>query len=267
MTSRFSHNFWSEWLENHSGIFENSEFQSINEKSSSDLDLPEERFQFQEELVSPAPAGCQLYLPEKYEHNYAYPLMIWLHGEGNTENDLLSVMPQITDQNFLGLSFRGNKPSQNSKRGRTWDFSAWEMDRFEERLYDTVCELRKEYHIHSERIYLAGFDSGAKVALNLIQNRPDWFGGALLFGGRLFNKPNQVLESVKGTQGKRILLGIGSDDHPEVMADHAAAVPFLKGSGMEVSTRIYEAGHEMTREMYRDINFWIMDAVCSPATI
>ncbi len=293
MTSRFSHNFWSEWMQNQTGnFFENSGFDLLGEDSQSESPQPEfmqpefaqpdfpqpnysqpnsnvpaERFLLQGEVESPVPPGCQFYLPPKYEHNYAYPLIIWLHGDDGNEHNLLSVMPEISDQNFLGLSFRGNKPSGKSNAGRTWDFSPWEMDRFEEHLHDTVCELRQEYHIHSERIFLAGFDSGATVALNLLQNRTDWFGGALLFGGRLFNQPNQVLESQRDGQGTPVLLGLGSHDHPEVMADHVAAIPFLKGTGIEVSTRMYEAGHEMTGEMLRDINYWIMDRICSPAAI
>lgn len=270
MASRFSHDFWSEWMQNQSGnFFENKEYFHAGEEFQTESHIPSERFLLQEDpapgLGSPVPPGCQIYLPPKYEHKYAYPLIIWFHGEGQDEHELLSVMPEISDQNFLGLSFRGNRQSETSAHGRTWDLSPWEMDRFEEHLHDTVCELRREYHIHSERIFLAGFDTGAGVAFNLLKNRTSWFGGALLFSGRIFNQSSQVFNIQSNDQTTPVLLGVGSRDDHEVIADHAAAYPALSGAGLEVSTRMYEAGHEMTREMFKDINYWIMDHICSPA--
>src|SRR5688572_11135042 len=42
---------------------------------------------------------CCLVLPENYEPNYPYPLILWLHGAGGDERDVLDVLPKISMQN------------------------------------------------------------------------------------------------------------------------------------------------------------------------
>ena len=50
-----------------------------------------------------------LYLPEHYEHSYAYPLIVWLHGDGGTEDDTQLLMPMISERNYVGLGIRGDQ--------------------------------------------------------------------------------------------------------------------------------------------------------------
>ena len=41
-----------------------------------------------------------LFMPLHYERNYAYPLVVWLHGSGEHEQHLRFVMPQISLRNY-----------------------------------------------------------------------------------------------------------------------------------------------------------------------
>src|SRR5690606_11269726 len=47
------------------------------------------------EDLHPAAASTGLFVPEKYEPNYPYPVVVWFHDAGGEESDLLQVMPQI----------------------------------------------------------------------------------------------------------------------------------------------------------------------------
>ena len=49
-------------------------------------------------IVQPAdrPAPHALFGPLHYEPNYAYPLIVWLHGPGGSERDLRQTMPMIS---------------------------------------------------------------------------------------------------------------------------------------------------------------------------
>src|SRR5579871_3324602 len=47
-------------------------------------------------------------LPVHYESRYAYPLVVWFHGDGSSETELSSVLPEISDRNFIGLAVRGD---------------------------------------------------------------------------------------------------------------------------------------------------------------
>ena len=49
-------------------------------------------------------------LPEHYEPGYAYPLVLWFHGDGSSEAEISSVMPNISDRNYhRARNVRGNR--------------------------------------------------------------------------------------------------------------------------------------------------------------
>src|SRR5689334_12243455 len=92
-----------------------------------------------EELVfaSDAPVGSQiesghyaairgshptaLFGPLHYEPNYAYPLLVWLHGAGDDESQLKRIMPLVSLRNYVGVAIRGTETaSALSRAGYTW---------------------------------------------------------------------------------------------------------------------------------------------------
>src|SRR5690242_12624947 len=58
--------------------------------------------------ATPAPRRVleSIFIPEGYEPNYAYPLIVWMVGpHDNKRAELKRVMPAISTRNYLGLSF------------------------------------------------------------------------------------------------------------------------------------------------------------------
>ena len=54
----------------------------------------------------PAPPR-RLLAPCHYERNYAYPLVVWLHGSGGSETELRQVMELISLRNYASVAVRG----------------------------------------------------------------------------------------------------------------------------------------------------------------
>ena len=50
-----------------------------------------------------------VFLPVHLENRYRYPLLIWLHGDGQNASQLSQVMPRISDRNYIGVSIRGTR--------------------------------------------------------------------------------------------------------------------------------------------------------------
>ena len=50
---------------------------------------------------------CAFFAPLHYEANYAYPLLVWLHGAGDDESQLKRIMPLVSIRNYVGVSLRG----------------------------------------------------------------------------------------------------------------------------------------------------------------
>ena len=44
-----------------------------------------------------------LFTPLHYERNYAYPLIVWLHGPGDDERQVTRVMPLVSMRNYVGV--------------------------------------------------------------------------------------------------------------------------------------------------------------------
>ena len=201
-----------------------------------------------------------IHLPEHYEAGYAYPLVIWFHGDGSSEAEVASVMPNISERNYLGLALRGNVVSGE---GFGWSTSGEPLQKLIQDVESLVLEMRRQYHIHSERIYLAGFGSGASAAMELILQKPEWFGGAACFCGSSlkFHVPHREDQELRN---KRVLLATAANSRTCKVGDVVAAGRLLYASGMQIGTRVYQdAGHAPSIKMLSDINHWLMDDVCS----
>jgi len=204
-----------------------------------------------------------VYEPHGYEQNYAYPLIVWLHGEGGNERDLLRVMPMISEQNYLGISFRGTSPARGVMTGAyRWSQAAEDAADFETVLFETVRDLRRDHHVHSERVFVAGFDDGAVMALQLMLRRPEWFGGAICLAGR-FSTSQHALARFRDLRKKRVLIAAGSGDRISPPRHAIDTGRLLHAAGMNVSTRVVDAEHEVTPTMLRQIDNWVMDGICT----
>ncbi|WP_010584387.1 alpha/beta hydrolase [Schlesneria paludicola] len=202
----------------------------------------------------------QVHLPEHYEARYAYPLVVWFHGEGSSEAEIHSIMSGISERNFIGLAIRGNV-NCDSKFG--WSISAGQLETLSDDVESLVRGLRRTYHIHSERIFLAGYGSGASAAMSLMLHRPEWFGGAACLCGKYTDL--QVPESQYGElQNKRMMLATSVCDRLSGVRDVVTVGQMLYASGMQIGTRVYQdAGTSPTKKMLQDLNLWFMDDVCS----
>ena len=211
-----------------------------------------------------------VYLPESYEPNYAYPLIIWLSGAEQDEHDLFDLMPRISDQNFVAVSVSGQSAASDqsptgdqpsSDVGNQQDQRQSTIDAIGQEVHEIVCQLRRQVHIHSERIYLAGLGDEATSAVQLLLHQPEWFAGALLFGGKVPDTPH-ALARFRDLAGKRILIQAGARNPGLAMRDIVKMGRLLHSTGMSVSTRVYDVDQDVTSRMLTDVNHWLMDGVC-----
>src|SRR3954452_11835293 len=56
------------------------------------------------------------FIPQQYEPNYAYPLLVLLHARGGDEQQLVRSMPAMSWRNHVGLGLRG--PESVVRRGQ-----------------------------------------------------------------------------------------------------------------------------------------------------
>lgn len=267
MTLRFSRNFWSERKSTAHRTAHES-LRSAIRRYLAHAGSIEQSHDLVVEVEAPKQpqtslrGNCSVFLPEGYEGNYPYPLVVWFHQGGADERELLEVMPQITTQNCIGLGIRGTM-SHSSGTGYDWPVGASSIADFEEYLSSTVRSLRREYHIHSERIFPAGFGEGGAMALRTLFSRPEWFGGAAALGTPMTGGKKRVLARFRDLAGKRLLLSTGSRDRKAPAAGMLHLAHLLHTAGMEIETRVFDGGHELVPSALRRIDHWIMEGICA----
>src|SRR6516225_6627961 len=69
---------------------------------------PAEGF-YTSEIRSPRPLPVRTFLPTGYEPKYPYPLLVFLHGQGGNEEQILRLAPRLSRRNYICIGLRGNR--------------------------------------------------------------------------------------------------------------------------------------------------------------
>src|SRR5438046_7804157 len=135
---------------------------------------PAEGF-YSSEVQSPTRLPVRTFLPTGYEPNYAYPLLVFFHGHGGNEEQILRLAPKLSRRNYICIGLRGPAflgRNADDAQAFSWGDST-QRTLLEDYLLRAVEQTRRTYHVHSERIYLAGFAEGAAIAYRLGLTFPD----------------------------------------------------------------------------------------------
>jgi phospholipase/carboxylesterase len=126
--------------------------------------------------------------------------------------------------------------------------------------------MRRVHHVHSERVYLAGFGTAGTFALALGLTRPEWFAGLAAFGTRM-PEVSHLLSRLDEIRGLRVFLGAGQRDRTVPTAEVSRVSRLLQSAGLRVCHRLYESGHELTRAMLVELDRWVMKDLWEPASV
>ena len=137
-----------------------------------------------------------IFAPLHYEPGYSYPLVVWLHGSGGDERQLLRIMPLVSLRNYVAVAPRGMlSPGSLREEGRSpppaeeiaygWSHEEQDLQQAEQRIFDSIEMTFRRFNVDSRRIFLAGFDSGGTMAFRVAMNHPYKFAGVLSLGGCL----------------------------------------------------------------------------------
>lgn len=205
---------------------------------------------------------ARTFLPTGYEPNYAYPLIVLFHPHGGSDEQVLRLAPRISRRNAIYLSLRGPVPLNATDDDGLPAFGWGEPGEHDgclgEYLLKAVEQTRREFHIHSERVYLTGVAEGAAVAYRMALRMPGKFAGVVSINGTLPRPAEGPLFRDDEVRDLRVLIAHGAAN--EVVPLEFARRDFLAlyGAGADVLLSTYPCTHAVHPNMLRDINRWVI---------
>jgi phospholipase/carboxylesterase len=220
---------------------------------------PEEGY-YTSEVKAPDRLPVRTFLPTGYEPNYPYPLLVFFHGQGGSEEQILRLAPKVSRRNYVCISLRGPQaldPRPDGRVGYSWGVSGHGDALVEEYALQAIEQTRRTYHIHSERIFLAGVCEGAAMAYRLGLRYPEKFGGVISLNGAM-PRGGPILRFPQVRQ-LRVFMGHGIANPFIPLTTARRDFRLLYTAGLSVRLHSYLTTHRLHPDMLRDINRWIMD--------
>ncbi len=201
-----------------------------------------------------------LFAPLHYEPNYAYPLVVWLHGPGDDERQLLRIMPLVSMRNYVSVGPRAPRTMNDGISGYRWTQDDTDVFAAEQSVFDCIDIVREKFHVAQHRLFLAGYREGGTMAFRLGLKYPRRFAGVLSLGGPF---PTGKSPLVYLDQARQLPLfiahGRSSTHYP--IDKTCDELRLFHSAGMHVTLRQYPCGDELNTQMLHDMNVWIMEQV------
>lgn len=191
----------------------------------------------------PVRMGYLLYLPEEYEQQESWPLVLFLHGAGERGDDLEKVKvhgpPKLI---AAGKSFPFVCVSPQCREDSWWDAT---------QLLALLDEIVRTHNIDEDRIYVTGLSMGGFGTWALAARTPDRFaaiapicgGGERFHARRIPHLPTWVFHGAKDTTVPL--------ERSQQMVD------VLKEEGGNPKFTIYpDAAHDSWTETYNNPEFY-----------
>ncbi|MGE1176755.1 alpha/beta hydrolase [Pseudomonas sp. BW7P1] len=204
------------------------------------------------------------YLAQVHPDAEQRPLVIFLHGYGSNEADLIGMKFQLPVQyNYLSVQapmalgegrfqwFR--KKGEGAYNGETDDLKA-----ASQKLRAFVTAAAQKYHARPDKVYLIGFSQGAMMTYEVGLRQPAAVGGIAALSGRVLPVLRNELESAQQHPPLAIFIGHGTADDRVPYSGATSAKTLLEKLDYTPEFHAYPGvGHSISAAELRDLNGWL----------
>jgi len=186
-----------------------------------------------------------VFLPESFNPDTQYPLMVFLHGSGvDEQGDIIGVANTF---GVLGYPIIAPKA-----RGLSSDY---EGDSGED-VFECIEHFISLYpNVRRDRVFLAGFSMGGTGTWRLGMLRPGYFRGLVIISGHV--EPD-ILDQIDRLRDENIFIIHGAEDLAVPIGDTRKAVEKLQAMQANVEyIELPEAGHGGDLDSILEIISWV----------
>jgi len=205
---------------------------------------------------------CPVHLPENYDPEQSYPLVVGLHGYASSPQRFHSLYYAFENPGFIYAAPQAPYAlPMGSELGYGWLPDLQNDDLYEhfsqvtqEYVLTLIDQLKARYHV--SEVYLLGFSQGCALSYLVGFNNPELVSGLICYGGWLETSwfTNEQFEAAKGIP---VFIGYGRDDQLMGYDKAAAAMDELASRGFTVELYGYDEGHSITADALKTAQQWM----------
>jgi len=194
-------------------------------------------------------------VPDKFDLNKKYGIVIIMHGYGASMHDLSGIAPIINNKDFIYVF--PNAPFEINiglnQKGYAWfPIEELNISKSENLIDNTVNEILDMFKNSTDEIYIGGFSQGGMMALNSQFTKSNLFKGAIILSSRTILQNEVRLDS-----NTKVFMSHGREDSIIPLVDGINTNNKLNELGFEVEYHEYNMGHEISEEVINDLKIWI----------
>jgi len=210
------------------------------------------------------PSPWSLFIPLHYEPNYAYPLLVWLHGPRDNERQLKRIMPLVSMRNYAAIA-PGDRSGGELTPSDVWPQTAQSTDRAVQLVYEAIERAGRKLNISRKRVFLGGFDAGGTMALRVGMANAEHFAGVVSLGGAM-PRGDAPLAGINQARRLPVLLASGKESQRYSSSTICDDLRLLHAAGIQVALRLYPGGHQISPDMLADVDRWMMEIITGECT-
>ena len=206
-------------------------------------------------------------LPDGYDPEARYPLVIMLHGFGANMADLAGLAPAINSTGYVyacpnapiavDLGFGQVGYAWMSPRGQSTPEEIASAERLLREFFDEVLQ---EFQVAPERAVLLGFSQGGGMTYRCGLQRQDMFAGLAALSAT-FPDPGELEGRLPDARSQAIFIAHGRFDSMVSLDSGVRARRFLEAAGYSPEYHEYDMAHEIRPEVIDDLTSWLAAAL------
>ena len=205
-------------------------------------------------------------------HAGNHPVLLLLHGRGTNEDDLLSLADYL-DPRFFIVSVRAPFKFEEGFGGYTWydlqGIGTPHPEQFSEsyeRLTQFVSDVRENYPVDPQRMFMLGFSMGSIMSLALSLTKPELIRGVVAHSGYI--PENTSLKFAwDRLQNLSLFVAHGVDDPVIPVHLGRRAQDLLSKTQADLTYKEYPIPHTMSEQSVSDLADWLREKLAIPAGI
>ncbi len=206
-------------------------------------------------------------LPDDYDADAGYPLVVMLHGFGANMQDLAGLAPSINRKGYVYACPNAPIPFElapgmvgygwHPPRGQAADADYAQAEALLDAFFAQVIS---EFRAHGGRAALLGFSQGGGMTYRMGLPRPDAFAALVALSASLPD-PEALRPRLPEHRRQPVFVAHGLHD-PMVSMDSARRTRrFLDAENYNLSYHEYDMGHEIPPAVLRDMVPWLESAL------